>query len=283
MSLFSIRHCVPFRLVVNAAATALVAITLSACGGSTVGSSTADTAPSLAFAAALSEGRSQSLTIDLSGGQVLPASDTRATGRASFILDTETRQLYGVLNTSVGDYISVHIHEGDVGEVGAVIVSLYQQTDGRFVVPPATYLTPSQVALFDNGKLYIDIHADTEEIRGQLSTDTIQPEISATLSDIQAQVFTPICSGCHTGGGYTLPSVMDLTSEQATYNSLVGVNSLSIDGLLRVEPGDPQQSFLLHKLEGTQAAGSRMPLRGTRLSDETIQSISQWIALGANR
>lgn len=283
MRQFSIGYYPPVRAVIKAAAITLVALGVCACGGSTVESGRDDSAPSLAFASAISEGQSHSLTIDLSGSQVLPASNTRATGRASFILNTDTRQLYGELNTSVSDPVSVHIHEGDVGEVGAVVAALFRLADGSFVVPTATYLTASQVALFESGKLYIDIHADAEEIRGQLTSDNVQPELTATLSELQAQVFTPICSGCHTGGGITLPSVMDFTSEQATYNSLVGVNSLSVDGLLRVEPGEPQLSFLLHKLEGTQSAGSRMPLRGARLNDQTIQSISQWIALGANR
>ena len=284
MTLFFSRYFPPIRLAIKAAV-ALAVVGLCACGGSTVGtvSGSDDAAQSLAFAAALGDGQSEALTVDLSGAQVLPASDTRSTGRASFILDTETRQLYGVLNTSIDDFISVHIHEGGAGEVGAVIASLYQQAGGSVVVPSATYLTPSQAALYNAGKLYIDVHASNENIRGQMSTDTFQAEVSATLSDIQAKVFTPVCSGCHSGGGNTLPSIMDFTSAQATYNSLVGVNSISVDGLLRVEPGDPQQSFLLHKLEGSQSVGSRMPFRGARLNDQTVQSISQWIALGANR
>ncbi len=49
----------------------------------------------------------------------------------------------------------------------------------------------------------------------------------------------------------------------------------------RVEPGDPDNSYLIHKLEGTQAVGDRMPQGGPFLDEETIGDIRQWIADGA--
>ena len=52
-------------------------------------------------------------------------------------------------------------------------------------------------------------------------------------------------------------------------------------GLLRVDPGDPDNSYLIQKLEGTAAVGARMPLGGTALSQADINVVRQWISDGA--
>lgn len=103
-----------------------------------------------------------------------------------------------------------------------------------------------------------------------------------TLAEIQADVFTPICALCHTGGGSELPFSMDLTTEQASFDSLVSVPSEQVTELLRVNPGNPDDSYLIHKLEGTQAVGDRMPQGGPFLDNATIQRIRGWIEDGAD-
>jgi len=107
-----------------------------------------------------------------------------------------------------------------------------------------------------------------------------------TLDDIQAAVFGPTCSsaGCHTGGGATLPTIMDLTSAQASFDNHVNVASLQMPGAIRVLPGDPDNSYLIHKLEGTAAVGGRMPAGSPNpLDPATIADIRQWITDGAMR
>jgi hypothetical protein len=64
--------------------------------------------------------------------------------------------------------------------------------------------------------------------------------------------------------------------------SLINVPSFYGTGLIRLKPGDPDNSFLIHKLEGTQAFGQRMPLNGingsgTYFQQTTIDVIRQWI------
>jgi hypothetical protein len=108
--------------------------------------------------------------------------------------------------------------------------------------------------------------------------------IEPTLASIQDNVFTPICSSCHTGQGGTLPGVMDLTSITASFMSLVNVPSVENAALDRVTPGDPDNSYLVHKIEGTAAApnDTRMPLFGAPLDQNTIDAIRQWISDGAS-
>jgi hypothetical protein len=61
-------------------------------------------------------------------------------------------------------------------------------------------------------------------------------------------------------------------------------------GQARVKPGRPQESFLVHKLDGSQACagadcpggcGGRMPLVGDPLPREQIDEIRDWILQGA--
>ena len=107
-----------------------------------------------------------------------------------------------------------------------------------------------------------------------------------TLDDIQAAVFTPSCSnaGCHSGPtGNSLPGGMDLTDADASFAALVGVDSIQVPALSRVAANDADNSYLIQKLEGTAAAGGRMPLGGAALAPATIADIREWIANGAQR
>jgi mono/diheme cytochrome c family protein len=110
---------------------------------------------------------------------------------------------------------------------------------------------------------------------------TVDNVAAATLAQLQANIFTPRCSGCHTGGGGALPASMNLSSAAATFAALVNVASIEAPALKRVTPGDPANSYVIHKLEGTQSAGSRMPLGGPFLDQATIDSVKSWIQAGA--
>lgn len=102
-----------------------------------------------------------------------------------------------------------------------------------------------------------------------------------TLQSIQDSVFTPHCSGCHSGVGAALPGSMNLTSVAASRAALVNVMSLEIPALQRVTPSNANNSYLIQKLEGTQSSGARMPFGGPYLDTATINTIRQWIDFGA--
>jgi mono/diheme cytochrome c family protein len=107
---------------------------------------------------------------------------------------------------------------------------------------------------------------------------------AATLSQIQASVFTPICSGCHNGSNPpsgALPGSQDLRTGNS-FASLVGVASHEQPGVLRVKPGDPANSYIIQKLQGSPGiTGTRMPFGGPYLDQATIDQIASWIASGA--
>ena len=108
--------------------------------------------------------------------------------------------------------------------------------------------------------------------------------ISATLQSIQDNVFTPTCGtvGCHDGPiGPGLPGGQDLSTLASSFASLVNVASEQDPNLLRVNPGNADDSYLVRKLDGTATSGNQMPLGGNPLSQATIDAIRTWIDAGA--
>ena len=109
--------------------------------------------------------------------------------------------------------------------------------------------------------------------------DPSSPEspLSATLSSIQSQIFSPRCVACH---GTVTNAGLDL-SESAAFTNLVNTGSTQTSSL-RVVPGDPESSYLIHKLDGRAGiVGSRMPRGGPFLSTAELDVIKAWISAGA--
>ena len=111
--------------------------------------------------------------------------------------------------------------------------------------------------------------------------------VTVTLAQLQTQIFTPLCSGCHNGVGTTLPGVQNLTAGH-TYTSVVGVASLEQPTLQRIKAGDPDNSYLVQKIEGAAGiTGSRMPLgcgappATACLDQATIDMVRTWVTQGA--
>ena len=108
---------------------------------------------------------------------------------------------------------------------------------------------------------------------------------SVTLSGDVQPILTQNCAfagGCHAG---TSPAQNQNLSAGLAYANLVNVPANEAPGLMRVRPGQPDSSYLVHKIQGTQAtvggSGGRMPLGGTPLTAAQIARIRAWISLGA--
>ncbi|MCA9658110.1 MAG: hypothetical protein KC486_07185 [Myxococcales bacterium] len=91
------------------------------------------------------------------------------------------------------------------------------------------------------------------------------------------------CS-CHFGGAdEALNGGLSFPMDSA-YAALVDAPSIDVPSMDLVEPNDPDNSYLLHKLKGTQGevggAGVQMPT-GSALESGEIKLIEGWIAAGA--
>jgi hypothetical protein len=103
-----------------------------------------------------------------------------------------------------------------------------------------------------------------------------------TFSQIQAQIFTPTCAkaGCHASSSAQAGLVLE--AGQA-YGNLVGRSSSQRSDFARVQPGDPERSYMILKLQGDPTiTGLRMPQDGPPyLTSEQIDGIAAWIRAGA--
>jgi len=103
--------------------------------------------------------------------------------------------------------------------------------------------------------------------------------LTADFQSIQDNIFTPICTKCHQGAGAPEGLMLD---QSHSYALLVGVASTEQPNVERVDPGNPDSSYLIQKLEDAPTiSGAQMPFGGPYLQQSTIDVIRQWITNGA--
>ena len=125
------------------------------------------------------------------------------------------------------------------------------------------------------------LDGDADNVAGGdfISTFTLAqaPNVSPTFAEVQ-EIFTASCLPCHSN--LSLSGGLGLQAPQ-TFSNIVNVPSSQVPSLSRIEPNDPEESYIIDKLEGTQAVGGQMPLGQSPLPAQTIQLIRDWITAGA--
>jgi hypothetical protein len=105
------------------------------------------------------------------------------------------------------------------------------------------------------------------------------PVANSDFQEIQDTIFTPICTACHVGANAPQGLRLDAAN---SYAMLVNVASAEVPGTLRVNPGNPDASYIVQKIQGTAAVGVRMPANGPPyLSQDRIDLVRRWISAGA--
>lgn len=105
-----------------------------------------------------------------------------------------------------------------------------------------------------------------------------------TLSRDVQPIFTGNCafSGCHAGSNPE--QGMNLGASRA-FGSVVNVAARELPSMNRVTPNQPDNSYLVHKVQDTHmdagGSGNRMPLGRSPLSQSDIDLIRAWIQAGA--
>ena len=116
------------------------------------------------------------------------------------------------------------------------------------------------------------------------------PNLTPTFASIQREIFSAAdssgraaCVQCHNAGNRNNAAGLSLV-EGVSYGELVNVASRNKPGAIRVIPGDPANSYLIHKLDGRSGiVGERMPRTGGPfLTVGQMSIIRRWIELGAN-
>ncbi len=119
-----------------------------------------------------------------------------------------------------------------------------------------------------------DDAADDDDATAGDDDDTTPPVSFA--SDVM-----PLFSGCncHMTGN---PSAAFSLDPSAAYANMVDVAATTYASMDRIEPGDPERSFVLLKVrDATPPAGQQMPTGGPYLSQAEVDVIADWITEGA--
>jgi hypothetical protein len=186
----------------------------------------------------------------------------------------------------VTDTVTVSANAAD--DVGVAQVEFFAGTVSIGVDTTSPYSIEWDTTTVANGDM--DLTAVAKDAFGNATTSTAVAVTvnnaggppAVTLAQLQNDIFTPRCATCHTGAGGSLPGVMNLTSATESFNALVNVTSIQEPTFKRVLPGNPTDSYIIHKLEGTQEVGDRMPQGGPFLDQATIDEVKAWIQAGAN-
>jgi hypothetical protein len=116
------------------------------------------------------------------------------------------------------------------------------------------------------------------------------PNLVPTFDSVNQEIFLTTdgagrtgCVNCHTG---RIPNIsINFSPGVDSYALMVNVPSRQRPDLMLVAPGDPDNSYLIHKLEGRSGiVGLRMPRNGPPfLTDGQLRVLRRWIELGAPR
>jgi uncharacterized protein YjdB len=159
-----------------------------------------------------------------------------------------------------------------------LLVTWLSRSTAVATVSPASGTSPSTATAtaVANGTTQIVMSSG-----GRTDSASVTVNIPVSFANDVQPIFTNNCaiSGCHTGPSPTGPG-LNLSAGQA-YNALVNKPSVGFPGATLVIPNDPDNSYLVRKLENRNIAGARMPDGAAALPQSTINVIRNWIAAGA--
>lgn len=117
----------------------------------------------------------------LFGEQEAPPVVTGAVGTGTLSLDLPSRNLRGSITLDGMTATAAHIHQGNVGVSGPIIVPLVETAPGTWSVPAGSFLTEAQVNTLLAGGMYFNAHTTLNpsgEIRGQIGREVFASRLS---------------------------------------------------------------------------------------------------------
>ena len=150
-------------------------------------------------------------TFKLQGEQEVPAVTTSAMGDGYALINTDDYSVeMKVVTSGVEDATAAHIHTGDIGMNGDVLVALEQSTmdENVWMTPADTAIDADIFAVLAGGGHYVNVHTpefESGELRGQIVTDNY---VVATF-DLSGDQEVPAVTTAASGDGYALVNMND--------------------------------------------------------------------------
>jgi len=195
----------------------------------------------------------------LNGDQETPPVPTAANGVGTVSVDPVTRVISGGISTSGIIGTDAHIHDGDTGVPGPVIIPLVGGPT-VWTIPANTVLTDPQLARLLAGGLYFNVHTTANpggEIRGQinqqvrfasLSGASEVPPTNSTATGTAVLALNPATGQV---SGFIRTTGIVNGTDAHFHSGAVGVNGPVVVGLVETPPGSGLW---------TVPAGSTLPL-----------------------
>ena len=171
------------------------------------------------------------LKASLSGDQEVPPTLTGALGTGSLSLQAPSRSISGSITLDGMTANAAHIHQGDAGVNGPVIVALAETAPGTWSVPAGATLTEAQAAAFTAGGLYLNAHNTANpngEIRGQIGREVFAAQLSP------AQEVPPNASGASGNGLLSLDPATKKFTARITVSGMAATAAHIHNGALGV-------------------------------------------------
>lgn len=165
----------------------------------------------------------------MTGDQEVPPVATGAIGSGTLSHETPSNNINGSITLDGMAATAAHIHQGDAGVNGPVIVTLVQTSPGVWSVPPGTVLTDAQAAALSAGGLYFNAHTAANpngEVRGQIGREVF----AARLTPLQE---VPPTASTASGTG-----TVSLDPATRRFTARISVAGLAATGA-HIHPGVP--------------------------------------------
>jgi len=204
-------------------------------------------------------------TVSMSGEQEVPPVSTGALGTATLTLDLPSREISGSIVVNGMTATMAHIHQGDVGVNGPIIVPMVQTGPNTWSVPQGAKLTESQAADFATGKLYVNAHSAANpngEIRGQIRREVLTAQLSA------AQQVPRVVSNATGTGLLSLDRATRLFEAKVT---LTGMTASAVHIHSGAAGGNGEILFSL--TESPAGSGTWVSASGALLNEAQLQSL----------
>jgi hypothetical protein len=159
-------------------------------------------------------------------------------------------------------------------------------------VPSRTTLFFSLLSLSLTGSLGCPSSKTCDDYAPPPTFDPQSPVVSFTVAVMPVFANSCALTTCHgstTGDNNGI--YLGDPDPAKTHDALVNVAATELPAMPYVKPGDPRQSFLMRKLDGSQcvldsqcaggSCGLSMPRNETELPQDTRDAIRRWIAQGA--
>ncbi|MCK5902824.1 MAG: CHRD domain-containing protein [Cocleimonas sp.] len=194
----------------------------------------------------------ESFQVKLSAQQENPAINGEHKGVGNVNIDTETGEISGsiALSNLTGDATAAHIHTGDAGVNGAVVLALAADPTNKkhFIIPNGSKLNSEELKTLLRAGLYFNVHTQAHpsgEVRGQI----IPNNYKVSYVTLSGKNEVPMNSSKATGHAYITTettkdhkiratmTVNNLDTANAAHLHLgkAGVNGAVIIGFLKQE------------------------------------------------